>query len=120
LFGNQGRVFGVGRWQFLAPLLQDAVVEDLDVFCDTADLPFEPGGLVLLWTDPYHWEVQTIDSVLADRLVLTLGLRNSWTVGATRVLPLVVGRLSPDESFTWESLMVASTTLAFDIDGFRP
>ena len=40
--------------------------------------------------------------------------------GVTAVLPLVVGRLSPDEALTWESLMIASTSLVFDIDGFRP
>ena len=120
LFGNQARLFGIARWPFQVPLLQDAVAEDLEVFCDTTDIPFEPGGLVLLWADPYRWEVQTIASVEADRLVLTLGLRNAWTAGLTAVLPLVVGRLSPDEALNWESLMVASTALVFDIDGFRP
>ncbi len=120
LFGNQARSFGIARWQFQVPLLQDAAADDLEVFCDTTSIPFEPGGLVLLWTDPYRWEVQTIDSVLADRIVLTLGLRNPWTAGVTAVLPLVVGRLSPDEAITWESLMIASTALVFDIDGFRP
>ena len=120
LFGNQARAFGVGRWQFRVPLAQDAVPDDLEVLCDTAGIPFEPGGLVLLWADPYRWEVQTIESVLADRLVLTLGLRNAWTAGVTGVLPLVVGRLSPEEALTWESLAIASTALVFDIDGFRP
>jgi hypothetical protein len=120
LFGNQARSFGIARWQFQVQLLQDAAADDLEVFCDTVSIPFEPGGLVLLWADPYRWEVQTIDSVLADRIVLTLGLRGSWTAGVTAVLPLVVGRLSPDEAFTWESLMVASTALVFDVDGFRP
>ncbi len=120
LFGNQARSFGIARWQFRVPLAQNATVGDLEVFCDTTHIPFEPGGLVLLWSDPYHWEVQTIDSILADRIVLTLGLRNSWTAGRTTVLPLVVGRLSPEESLTWESLDIGSTALVFDIDGFRP
>ena len=120
LFGNQARSFGVARWQFRVALAQDATAGDLEVICDTAHIPFEPGGLVLLWTDPYHWEVQTIDAVLADRIVLTLGLRNSWTAGATAALPLVVGRLSPEEVFTWESLTIGSQALVFDIDGFRP
>ncbi len=52
LFGNQARAFGIGRWQFRVPLAQDAVPDDLEVLCDTADIPFEPGGLVLLWADP--------------------------------------------------------------------
>lgn len=120
LYGNQARTFGVGRWQFQVPLLQNAAAQDIEVFCDTTAIPFEPGGLVLLWSDPYHWEAQTIASVETDRLVLTLGLRNSWTAGSTLVLPLVVGRLSPEEAFTWRSLTIGSQALAFDIDGFRP
>lgn len=120
LFGNQARAFGVGRWQFQTRLLQNANAGDHDILCDTSDIPFEPGGMVLLWTDPYHWEVQTIESVLADRVVLDFGLIQSWTAGLTLVLPIVVGRLSDDEAFTWDALAVGSTSLTFDIDGFRP
>ena len=43
LFGNQARAFGIARWQFRVPLLQDALADDLEVFCDTTDIPFEPG-----------------------------------------------------------------------------
>ena len=120
LFGNQARAFGVGRWQFQTPLSQDAGPGDHDVLCDTADIPFELGGMVLLWSDPYHWEVQTIQSVLPDRVVLSFGLIQSWTAGQTVVLPLVVGRLSTDEAITWDALAIASTSLTFDVDGFRP
>lgn len=119
LFGNQARAFGVGRWQFQTKLLQSASAGDHDVFCDTSGIPFEPGGMVLLWTDPYRWEVQTVESVLQGRVVLDFGLIRSWTAGVTLVLPLVVGRLSSDEGFTWQTLAVGSTSLTFDIDGFR-
>ena len=71
-------------------------------------------------TDPYHWEVQTIESVLPDRVVLDFGLIQPWTAGLTIVLPIVVGRLSDDEGFTWDGLAIGSTSLTFDIDGFRP
>ncbi len=120
LFGNQARAFGVGRWQFQTRLLQDAQAGGHDLICDTSDIPFEPGGMVLLWTDPYRWEVQTIESVLQDRVVLDFGLIQDWTAGRTLVLPIVVGRLSSDEGFTWETLAIGSTSLTFDIDGFRP
>jgi len=120
LYGNQARAFGVGRWQFQTRLLQDAGAGDHDVVCDTSDIPFEPGGTVLLWTDPYHWEVQTIESILPDRVVLSFGLIQSWTAGPTVVLPIVVGRLSSEEGFTWDALAIGSTSLTFDIEGFRP
>lgn len=119
LFGNQARVFGVARWQFRIPLAADAHVDDLEVLCDPSNLPFEVGGLLLLWTDPYHWEVQTIASVEADRIVLASALQNEWAAG-TAILPLVVGRLSADEGFTWESLKIGSAALVFSIDGFKP
>ncbi|HPD72835.1 MAG TPA: hypothetical protein PLL30_13780 [Candidatus Krumholzibacteria bacterium] len=120
LFGNQARAFGVGRWQFQTRLLQSASAGDHDILCDTSDIPFEPGGMVLLWIDPYHWEVQTIENVLPDRVVLDFGLIQPWTAGLTLVLPIVVGRLSDDEGFTWDALAIGSTSLTFDIDGFRP
>ena len=120
LFGNQARAFGVGRWQFQTRLLQSASAGDHDILCDTSDIPFEPGGMVLLWIDPYHWEVQTIESVLPDRVILDLGLIQSWAAEVTIVLPIVVGRLSDDESLTWDALAIGSTSLTFDIDGFRP
>jgi hypothetical protein len=120
LYGNQSRSFGVGRWQFQNQLMQNATAGDHEVVCDTSDIPYEPGSMVLLWADPYRWEVQTVESILSDRLVLNFGLQKNWTAGETAVLPLVVGRLSSDEAFTWESLTVGSTALTFDIEGFRP
>lgn len=120
LFGNQPRAFGVGRWQFQTPLAVDAIADDLEVYCETSDVPFEVGGLVMLWRDPYHWEIQTIASVEADHLILTTGLQHSWSAGVTSVIPAVVGRLSTDEALTWQSLTAVSQNLTFDIDGFRP
>lgn len=120
LFGNQARAWGVGRWQFQTPMQQDATAGDQEIFCDTTGVPFTPGAMVLLWTSPYRWEVQTVESVLADRVILSFALIQSWTASQTAVLPIVVGRLSPDEAFIWESLAVGSTALTFDIDGFRP
>ena len=120
LFGNQPRAFGVGRWQFRTALGVDALMDDLEVYCETSDIPFEAGGLVMLWRDPYNWEIQTIASVEADHLVLTTGLQHSWSVGVTSVVPAFVGRLSADEALTWQSLAAVSQSLTFDVDGFRP
>jgi hypothetical protein len=120
LFGNQPRAFGVPRWQFQRPLVSDANPDDTEIFIDTTHIPFQPGGLVFLWTDPYTWEALPIASVLSDRIVLDVELENAWVAGVTVVLPMVVGRLSPDEAVTWENLLIASTALTFDIDGFKP
>lgn len=120
LFGNQPRAFGVARWPFRTRLTQAATEDDFNVYCDTTDVPFIVHGLVMLWTGPYRWEVQTIASVESDHLVLTTGVRNSWAAMVTTVVPMVVGRLSKNEAMTWESLMLASQVLTFDIDGYTP
>lgn len=120
LFGNQPRAFGVARWPFRTSLAVDANADDLQIYCDPTDIPFEEGGLVMLWTDPFSWEVQTIASVESDHLVLVTPLRASWTGTVTTVVPMVVARLSTDEAFTWESLFIGSQRLTFDVDGYRP
>lgn len=119
LFGNQPRAFGVGRWQFRTPLAIAAAVDDLSIYCTIDDIPFVAGGLVMLWTSPYEWEVQTIESVESDHLVLTSGLRSAWAV-RTAVLPMVVARLSQEVGLSWQSLLAVSQKITFDVDGFRP
>jgi hypothetical protein len=120
LYGNQTRGFGVPRWQFQQPLTADALIGSFEVLVDTTYLPFEVGGLVFLWQSAYQWEAQTIAEVQADRLVLTTGLRNEWSAQKTRAVPMVVGRLSQEETIRWLNLMVGEQDLVFDIDGFRP
>jgi hypothetical protein len=119
IFGNQPRAFGVGRWQFRTPLATAAAADDLSIYCTTDDIPFIAGGLVMLWTSPYEWEVQTIASVESDHLVLTSGLRSAWAAG-TAVLPAVIARMSQEEGLSWESLLAVSQKITFDVDGFTP
>ena len=120
LFGNQARAYGVGRWQFQTGLTAPVAIEDELIYCATTDIPFVAGGLVMLWTDPYHWEVLTIDSVETDHLVVTSGARKAWPAAGTAIVPMVVGRLSNSEALTWEALYRASQNLTFDVDGFTP
>jgi hypothetical protein len=120
LFGNQPRAFGVGRWQFQTPLSVSAAEDDTEVYCTTEHIPFIVGGLVMLWTSPYDWEVQTVDSVESDHLVLTSGLQGPWTAPGTVIVPMVVGRLTDDEALSWESLTALSQSLRFSIDGYTP
>ena len=120
LFGNQSRPFGVGRWQFQTELVIAATEDDLNVYCTTEDIPFVAGGLVMLWTSAFGWEVQTIESVEFDHLVLTSGLRSSWPPRTTAVLPAVVARLSTTEAVSWEDLGKVSQRVTFSVDGFTP
>ncbi len=119
LYGNQARPFGVPRWQFLTPLLSPAAADSLELLVDTASIPFEVGGLCLVWTGSRTWEAHTIAEIQADRVVLAFPLASAWPVGA-KVMPLLIGRLSPEEVFAWESLSIGSQALVFSIDRFRP
>jgi len=120
LEGNQGRAFGVPRWPFRTPLTVGANPGDLELMCDTIDLPFEEGGLICLWRNAFTWEVQTIASIAVDRLNLEAPLENAWPANLTVVLPMVIGRVSEDEAATWLNLSYGQITLTFDIDGFKP
>ena len=120
LFGNQARAFGVGRWQFRTGLTSAVAGDDTELYLTPDDIPFEVGGLVMLWSSPYVWEVLTIESIESDHLVVTSGAQFSWGVAGTAVVPMVVGRLTNDESLTWESLARLSQTLTFDVDRWRP
>lgn len=119
LFGNQPRAYGVARWQYRTTLTAGASADDLSIYCATANIPFVAGGLVMLWVDPYTWEIHTIESIAADHLVITSGLQGAWTAGITTVVPMVVGRLSDNEAISWQTLEKLSQTLRFDIDGFE-
>lgn len=120
LFGNQTRAYGVARWQFTIGLTTAVAVDDEEIYCPTTDIPFVAGGLVMLWINPYQWEVLTIDSVETDHLVVTSPARNAWPIAGTAVVPMVVGRLGVSEALTWEALFRASQDLTFDVDGFTP
>lgn len=120
LFGNQARVFAVPRWQYRLRLEENAAADDVNVYCTTAYVPLDVDGLVMLWTDPFTWEVHTIAEVHADRVVLSSGLRFAWTAGITTVVPVVLGRLSTEEALRWESLKMASQIPTFTVEKFEP
>ncbi len=119
LYGNQARAFGVPRWPFLTLLTAPALTGQLELLCDTTHLPFEVGGLCLVRSGPRTMEAHTIEAVAADRITLAFPLVADWAIGA-QVLPLVIGRLSTEEVFAWESLSIGALDLRFSIDRFTP
>jgi len=120
LFGNQTRGFGVGRWQFRTGLTSTIAIDDEQIYCDLEDVPFVAGGLVMLWSSPYVWEVLTIESVESDHLVTTAGAQRSWAIAGTAVVPAVVGRLSQDEALSWEALERATQAIKFSVEEWTP
>jgi hypothetical protein len=120
LYGSQARPFGVPLWQWRTPLISPVVIDDSTVAVDTQYIPFKVGGLVFLWRDSRTWEAQRIESVAPGLITTTLPLRKNWAVPGTWVMPMVFGRLSPDEGFTWHSRDIGGVRLVFQIEGYTP
>jgi hypothetical protein len=120
LYGSQARPFGVPLWQWRTPLLSPVAIDDTTIAVDTQYIPFQPDGLVFLWRDSRTWEAQRIASIAPGLITTTLPLRKNWAVPGTWVMPMVFGRLSPDEAFTWHSRDVGGVRLVFRIEGFTP
>jgi len=120
LHGSQAHAFGVPLWQHRKPLLATIDLWATEVEVETLHIPHHEGGLIIIWRNPYEWEVATIESIVVNRITVSSPLQSPWPVAGTWVTPIVVGRLSPSEVFRWESLRVGSTRLTFDIDSFFP
>lgn len=120
LYGSQARPFGVPLWQWRTPLLSPVAIDDTTIVVDTEFIPFQVDGLVFLWRDSRTWEAQRIASVAPGLITTTLPLRKNWAVPGTWVMPMVFGRLSPDEAFTWHSRDAGGVRLVFRIEGFTP
>lgn len=120
VYGWQGQAYGVPHWGYATPL---SVGVNLNfgattIVVDTDDVPYEVGGQVFIWSDPYTWEALTISAVNVGSLELSTGARKTWLAGTTWVMPLVTGRLSPEESLSWEDLEIGTGRLAFSVDAF--
>jgi hypothetical protein len=194
LHGHLTGPFAIGRWQFATPLIDDAEQGDTAIHCNTEQIPFEVHGLVLIWSDPLHYELRVVSYLEAELIQLDAGIvedeeitgvqqgssypllhsgvmdvsvtgpsgtpeydltddytvdawtgriyivpggaiendsgleisyvygavANNWQAGQTYIMPAVVGRLSKSESVNWESLIVSSEDVTFDLDGFTP
>ena len=98
--------------QWLAAVLASAVEE---IPCATAGFDFVAGGKALLYSSVNRWEVVAIDSVEADRLVLTGPTSSSFKPG-DRLYPLRRARLQTGAEETYRNADVSRRQLAFDID----
>lgn len=118
LYALQGRLLHVPRWQYASPLSASASASATAVNCDTTNIPFLAGGLVVLWKSPTDYEVNLVQSVGSGVLNLALGLTANRAAHETLVVPLLPGRLSEEEDFTWLDLDVGQLDVTFQIEGF--
>jgi len=120
LHGNLARPFGVPLWQFSNRLGALLGAGAITATVETTGVPWAPGDFAFLWRDPFTWEVLTVASVAAGTVTFVTGPAASWPAGSTLLLPIVVGRLSQDESFRWHDVAIGTADLDFDVDSYHP
>ena len=116
LHGGQAGLFGVPMWMHANPLGATVQVEDTTIVVETSDVPWAPGDLVFLWRNPYSWEALTVESVASGIITATTGATLEWPPALTLVMPIRLGRLSPEERIAWHALRIGGARLAFSLE----
>lgn len=94
LFGWQARTLAVPVWMDATTLASGVSAGASVVPVSTATRDYHAGGLAVLMTGPYAFEIVTINTVAANQLNLVRPLENAWAAGAT-IAPVRMARL-PD------------------------
>jgi hypothetical protein len=117
LFGHQARMFGVPFWPDAIKITAATDAFTSLIHCNTVDRKFIPGGIVVLWRDPFIHEAATILSVAADSITTTAPLNSSWPAdGFTYAIPVLTGRWDGDSRQDHISPSVSSLEAAFQCD----
>ena len=116
LQGWQGRLYGVPSWQYAMRLGANLAEGSDTIVIATTDIPYEVGGLVFLWSDPYTWEVLTVESIAAGSITVTTGAHQAWTAGTTIVAPMRRGYVPTDQPIAWHDLKLGRARVAFEIE----
>lgn len=120
IYGFQSRPCGVPLWHYASRLTAQATAGTVNVPVPTTDVPWAVKSLVFLWRDPMTWEVGRVSAIAPSALTVELALQSTWLATLTWAMPLVIGRLSEEESFQWAALRTGRSRLRFDVDGFLP
>lgn len=120
LFASQDQAIGVPLWQYMEPLIADTgspnplnVVQVI-----TTNVPFEAGGMGIVWTSPTKFQSFTILSKSASVLVIDPPLSQTFFAKGSWVMPLVSARFSPEQPFNWRSLTIGGASLDFIVERY--
>lgn len=115
-----GQRMGVPLWQYAQRLSAGCAPGDKTIPADTSDVPFYAESAVMLWLDPWLWEVAWIEHVETGSLSLMTVLQGTWPAPATVLVPLVPGYLEDREEFARHSIAAGELALDFDVPAFFP
>lgn len=116
LWGWQSRVYAVPVWQDIRPLDQQLNAGSQVVKVTTTDREFTVGGLILVWRDPYTWEVFNITGMAGDQIQVSSPAGNTFQVAGTWVVPLLTGRLEQVVELAHLTSAYANVDLIFIIE----
>ena len=116
LWGWQAQVYGVPFWPDSQPLLEAASSGDTAVYFDTTDRGFVANGLLLIWRDPFTYEVTKITALISGGVAINAA-HDTWAAdGQTFCVPVRRGRLAEAQEVKRTTSTVAEVELTFDCE----
>lgn len=115
-----GTPLGVPLWQYKQTLATDHGAGATEIAVDTTRVPFYVGGLAMLWSSPFNWELVLIYEVTSTLIALSEPLQKTWVGKQTAILPVVVGYLREREEQGRHSPKVGDHELTFDVPAYFP
>jgi len=117
LWGWQGKLYAVPFWPDAQPVLESVSAGDVTVYVDTSDRGFVAGGLLLLWRDPFTYELNQITALVAGGLQLVSPAQYFWPAdGQSICIPVRKGRLAEHQDVKRTTSTVAEADLTFDCE----
>jgi len=110
----------VPLWIYQQRLASEHAAGVTEVYVDTTAVPFYVGGLALLWSSPFNWELVLVYEVHADRIALSEVLQKTWLAQHTVIMPAVVGYFAERLEQGKFSPRVGDHEVTFDVPAFAP
>ena len=116
LQGKQARRLSIPLWQHETLLLASISSGATTLSVNTVDIPFVVGRFVLLYTAPHETEIAQIEDIDPGIIAVRRPNPKSWTAGATLVVPLAPGRLTPNQAINWLGLEHSRQEFSFEME----
>jgi hypothetical protein len=116
LYAHQPDVVAVPMWQFGVRLTANVSIGATSIPAVTDSIPFREGDYVLVWSDPFTWELLTIDTISPTAITTTDTTTKAWVSGKTLVLPVRLARLQDRITVTRRGRAISQARLRFSVE----
>jgi hypothetical protein len=114
IYGGQTLKWLFPLWMSMRRTTQQIEADDETVWADTSLGRFTTGQAVMFFQRPRRYLHRLITGVAADHINFDGPLGDVWIKGRTQVIPLMMGRLSPDIDITMTDLQSGFFSIIFD------